>query len=47
MTATGEVWRNWGRTERVQPLRVERPATPEAVWWALEAARAAPARGTT
>ncbi|MFC5790559.1 FAD-binding protein [Agromyces tardus] len=38
MTATGEVWRNWGRTERVQPLRVERPATAEAVQRAVRAA---------
>lgn len=38
MTASGGTWRNWGRTERVKPHRVERPATPEAVQRAVQAA---------
>ncbi|WP_353810466.1 D-arabinono-1,4-lactone oxidase [Agromyces sp. SYSU T00194] len=38
MTASGGTWRNWGRTERVRPQRVERPATPEAVQRAVQAA---------
>ncbi|MFF2277255.1 D-arabinono-1,4-lactone oxidase [Agromyces sp. NPDC058126] len=38
MTATGAVWRNWGRTEQVRPLRVERPASPEAVQRAVQSA---------
>ena len=38
---TGAVWRNWGRTEAVTPVRVERPASVEAVQRAvLAAARA-------
>ncbi|GAA0997164.1 D-arabinono-1,4-lactone oxidase [Subtercola frigoramans] len=31
MSATGAKWRNWGRTEQVTPLRVERPASVGAV----------------
>ncbi|GAA1438598.1 D-arabinono-1,4-lactone oxidase [Leifsonia poae] len=38
MTATGAVWRNWGRTETARPARVERPATAEAVQRAVSAA---------
>lgn len=38
MTATGAVWRNWGRTESARPVRVERPATTEAVQRAVAAA---------
>lgn len=38
MTATGAMWHNWARTEEVRPLRVERPATPEAVQRAVQAA---------
>ncbi|GLI28315.1 FAD-linked oxidoreductase [Agromyces rhizosphaerae] len=38
MTASGGTWRNWGRSERVRPRRVERPASPEAVQRAVEAA---------
>lgn len=41
MTATGAVWRNWGRTEQVRPVRVERPASAEAVQRAVVAAAAA------
>ncbi|MGX5697863.1 D-arabinono-1,4-lactone oxidase [Agromyces soli] len=41
MTATGAVWRNWGRTEQVRPVRVERPASAEAVQRAVLAAAAA------
>ncbi|MFD5866496.1 D-arabinono-1,4-lactone oxidase [Agromyces sp. NPDC127015] len=41
MTATGATWRNWGRTEAVRPLRVERPDSPEAVQRAVQAAAAA------
>jgi len=40
VTASGAVWRNWARTESVRPLRVERPATPEAVQRAVAAAAA-------
>ncbi|KRC58703.1 FAD-linked oxidoreductase [Agromyces sp. Root81] len=40
MTATGATWRNWGRTESVRPLRVERPASAEAVQRAVTAAAA-------
>ncbi|GAA1792374.1 D-arabinono-1,4-lactone oxidase [Agromyces lapidis] len=40
MTATGAVWRNWGRTEQARPLRVERPASPEAVQRAVQSAAA-------
>ncbi|MCX7521849.1 FAD-binding protein [Microbacterium sp. STN6] len=38
MTATGAVWRNWARNERVRPMRVERPGTVEAVQRAVQAA---------
>ncbi len=38
MTATGAVWRNWARNERVKPARVERPSSAEAVQRAVEAA---------
>ncbi|MBT2498818.1 FAD-binding protein [Agromyces sp. ISL-38] len=40
MTASGAVWRNWGRTESVRPKRVERPATAGAVQRAVAAAAA-------
>ncbi|GAA1763770.1 D-arabinono-1,4-lactone oxidase [Agromyces humatus] len=40
MTATGAMWRNWARTEAVRPVRVERPATAEAVQRAVQAAAA-------
>lgn len=40
MTATGATWRNWGRTEQVRPLRVERPSSPEAVQRAVQSAAA-------
>ena len=40
MTATGATWRNWARTEAVRPLRVERPATADAVQRAVAAAAA-------
>jgi FAD-linked oxidoreductase len=40
VTATGATWRNWGRTESVRPLRVERPATAGAVQRAVAAAAA-------
>ncbi|WP_308465455.1 D-arabinono-1,4-lactone oxidase [Rathayibacter soli] len=39
MTATGAVWRNWGRSQKVRPVRVERPSSVEAVQRAVEAAR--------
>lgn len=38
MTANGGVWRNWGRSERIRPQRVERPADAEAVQRAVAAA---------
>jgi FAD-linked oxidoreductase len=38
VTATGAVWRNWGRSEKVRPARVERPASAEAVQRAVVAA---------
>ena len=38
MSATGAKWRNWGRTEEVTPLRVERPANVGAVQRAVVAA---------
>ncbi|MFC6354953.1 D-arabinono-1,4-lactone oxidase [Luethyella okanaganae] len=38
MTATGAIWRNWGRTEAVRPLRVERPASVAAVQRSVTAA---------
>ncbi|MCD2442761.1 FAD-binding protein [Agromyces sp. SYSU K20354] len=44
MTATGAMWRNWARTEAVRPVRVERPATAEAVQRAVQAAAASDLR---
>ncbi|GAB3616509.1 D-arabinono-1,4-lactone oxidase [Okibacterium endophyticum] len=41
MTATGDVWRNWARTEQIRPLRVERPASTAAVQRAVKAAAGA------
>jgi FAD-linked oxidoreductase len=38
VTATGAIWRNWGRTESVKPVRVERPSSAEAVQRAVQAA---------
>ena len=38
MTRPGGVWRNWARTERVRPRRVEYPPTVEAVRRAVQAA---------
>ncbi len=38
MTATGATWRNWGRSEKVRPARVERPASVGAVQRAVTAA---------
>lgn len=38
MTAANGVWRNWSRTERVKPVRVERPQTISAVQRAVKAA---------
>lgn len=38
MTASGDTWRNWGRTEQVRPRRIERPASAEAVQRAVTAA---------
>ncbi|MFF1634999.1 D-arabinono-1,4-lactone oxidase [Leifsonia sp. NPDC058248] len=38
MTATGAVWRNWSRSEKVRPARVERPASADAVQRAVAAA---------
>jgi len=40
VTASGDTWRNWARTEAVRPLRVERPATTDAVQRAVAAAAA-------
>jgi L-gulono-1,4-lactone dehydrogenase len=40
VTASGATWRNWSRTEAVRPLRVERPATADAVQRAVAAAGA-------
>ncbi|GAA1947853.1 D-arabinono-1,4-lactone oxidase [Agromyces allii] len=40
MTATGATWRNWGRTESVRPVRVERPDSTGAVQRAVTAAAA-------
>jgi FAD-linked oxidoreductase len=40
VTATGETWRNWARTEQARPIRVERPASAEAVQRAVRAAAA-------
>jgi FAD-linked oxidoreductase len=38
VTATGAVWQNWGRSEKVRPARVERPASADAVQRAVAAA---------
>ncbi|NEN07210.1 FAD-binding protein [Diaminobutyricibacter tongyongensis] len=38
MTATGATWRNWARSEKVRPARVERPSSAEAVQRAVAAA---------
>jgi FAD-linked oxidoreductase len=38
VSASGAIWRNWGRTEAVRPQRVERPASAEAVQRAVLAA---------
>lgn len=38
MSATGARWQNWGRTESVRPVRVERPASAGAVQRAVRAA---------
>ncbi|GAA1060837.1 D-arabinono-1,4-lactone oxidase [Agromyces bracchium] len=38
MTASGAVWRNWGRTAAVRPNRIERPADEGAVQRAVVAA---------
>lgn len=38
MSATGAIWRNWGRTEQVRPVRVERPSSADAVQRAVQAA---------
>ncbi|MRG60907.1 FAD-binding protein [Agromyces sp. CFH 90414] len=38
MTASGAVWRNWGRSEQVRPRRVERPDSAGAVQRAVVAA---------
>ena len=38
LNATGAVWRNWGRSEAVRPVRVERPASVGAVQRAVLAA---------
>jgi FAD-linked oxidoreductase len=40
VTASGAIWRNWGRTEQTRPVRIERPSSPEAVQRAVEAAAA-------
>ncbi|MEJ3404636.1 D-arabinono-1,4-lactone oxidase [Rathayibacter sp. YIM 133350] len=40
MTASGATWRNWGRTEAVRPVRVERPSSAAAVLRAVQAAAA-------
>lgn len=38
MTAAGGVWRNWGRSQKVKPARVERPRSAGAVQRAVSAA---------
>lgn len=38
MSATGALWQNWGRSESVRPVRVERPASVGAVQRAVRAA---------
>lgn len=39
MTRPGDMWQNWGRSERVRPLRVERPTSVEAIQRSVEAAK--------
>lgn len=39
MTRMGGTWQNWGRSAKVRPQRVERPASPGAVQRAVVAAR--------
>ncbi|MGV9193463.1 D-arabinono-1,4-lactone oxidase [Microbacterium sp. MC2] len=38
MTRPGGAWQNWGRTEKIRPLRVEYPSTVAAVRRAVQAA---------
>ncbi|WP_298037166.1 D-arabinono-1,4-lactone oxidase [uncultured Microbacterium sp.] len=38
MTRPGATWHNWARSARVDPVRVERPRTPEGVQRAVQAA---------
>lgn len=38
MTRPGGTWQNWGRSASVQPVRVERPRSPEGVARAVQAA---------
>ena len=38
MSATGATWRNWARTEKIRPVRVERPTSAGAVQRAVQAA---------
>lgn len=38
MTATGAVWRNWARSQKARPKRIERPNDAEAVERAVRAA---------
>jgi len=38
VTRIGGTWQNWGRSAKVRPQRVERPASPEAVRRAVQAA---------
>ncbi|QDZ14426.1 D-arabinono-1,4-lactone oxidase [Humibacter ginsenosidimutans] len=38
MTATGALWRNWGRSEKIRPARVERPEGVAAVQRAVVSA---------
>ncbi|QMU97597.1 FAD-binding protein [Microbacterium esteraromaticum] len=40
MTRPGAIWRNWGRTAAVRPVRMERPRSPEGVQRAVKAAAA-------
>ena len=39
MTRPGDRWQNWGRSESARPLRVERPASVEAVQRSIAAAK--------
>ncbi|HEV7564327.1 MAG TPA: FAD-linked oxidoreductase, partial [Microbacteriaceae bacterium] len=38
MTASGGMWHNWARSEKVRPIRVERPSSVGAVQRAVVAA---------